>query len=479
MNKELLFNQEARENLKLGVETLVKAVGCTLGPKGRNVIIDEGMYPHVTKDGVSVAKSIKLKNKFQNVGLQIVKNASVKTCEDAGDGTTTSIILANAIINSGLKCIEQCHSPNDINKGIDFAVNEVTKYIKEHTLEVTDERIRQIATISANNDSEIGNLVADTFIKVTKDGVISVESAKGSETTVEFVKGINIDRGYLSQYFVTNPETMECILDNPYVMVCKEKLTNVNAVLKVLESVYKQNRSLLLVVDDIDSVVLDTLVMNKIKNNLKLCVIKSPFNKEYLEGICALVGCNDYSSGECDKIIITKTQTSIIGGKGDLSKFDFKDPSVKAKLTCGAAVIKVGASSEIELLEKRDRIEDAICAVRAASEEGIVIGGGFTYLMAMKYMPSCEDESLQPGADIVLEALKAPFEQIKNNAGIDVDLLSMVVASEQGFNAKKLEFSNLLDDGVIDPAKVSRVALENAASVAKMFLTTECVICNE
>lgn len=482
MSKTLLFHDEARHKLAEGVKTLTRAVSCTLGPKGRNVILQEGYYPHVTKDGVSIAKSISLNNRFMNMGCELVKNASIKTCEDAGDGTTTSIVLANAIIESGLKRIRQGHNPNDINKGIDFSVKHVVDYIKEHSIPTTDESIRQIATISANNDEEIGKLVADAFIKVTKDGVVSIESAKGSETIVEYVKGYQIDRGYMSPYFVTDPESMECVMENPYILCYKKKLISLNEILFSLETAVQSGRPILMIVDDIDSVVLETIIMNKIKNQLNICVIKSPFDSEYFNNLCVMIGADpeEHSMGGAEKVIVTKTGTSIINGYGDPEEMyelfrNLRNPSMVAKLSCGAAIIKVGAASEIEMLEKKDRIEDALCAVRAASEEGVVSGGGFTYLMAMKNIPECPE--YQEGSDIVIEALEAPFRQICKNAGLnDEELFRKVISEEIGFNAKTEKFSSLIEDGVIDPAKVSRVALENAASVAKMFLTTECVV---
>ena len=480
MNKDLIFREKARKKLLEGVNILAEAVKCTLGPKGRNVIIDAELYPHVTKDGVTVAKSIKLKDHFTNVGLKIIKNASIKTCDDAGDGTTTSVVLAQAIINEGLKLIDEGYNPNEINKGIDFAVNEVVKYINDNKLEADDDRIRQIAIISANNDYEVGSLVAETFLQVSKDGVVSIETTKNPETTVEFVEGVQINRGYLSQYFVTNMETMECVFDNPAILICQEKITSMNTILPVLEQAHKVNQPVLVIADDIDSVVLDTLIVNKIKNQLNVCVIKSPFNKQLTKGISSLVGSTDEYCGGCDKVIITKTTTSIINGHGKLDTSNITDESVIKKLTSGAAIIKVGAASEIEMLEKKDRIEDALCAVRAAAEEGVVPGGGFTYLMAMKKMPECDNPNYQEGADVILAALEQPFIQICENAGLDYEpIIKRVISKEIGFNAKTEKYSNLLDDGVIDPAKVSRVALQNAASIAKMFLTTECVVCDE
>lgn len=484
MSKTLLFHDEARRKLAEGVKTLYRAVSCTLGPKGRNVILQEGYYPHVTKDGVSIAKSVVLKDRFMNMGCELVKNASIKTCEDAGDGTTTSVVLANALINSGIKYLKEGHNPNDLNKGIDFAVKHVVDYIKSTALDVNDERIRQIATISANNDEEIGNLVADAFIRVTKNGVVSIESAKGSETTVEYVDGLQIDRGYMSPYFITDAEEMKCEMTNPYILCYKGKLNSLSEILFSLETAVQQGRPILLIVDDIDSMALETLVMNKVKNQLNLCVIKSPFDSEYFSNLCVMIGADpkEHSMGSADKVIVTKTNTSIINGHGDPEEMynltiNMKDPVMLAKLTSGAAIIRVGAASEIEMLEKKDRIEDALCAVRAASEEGIVAGGGFTYLMGMLSIPVCTSHADQPGGDIVIEALDAPFKQICQNAGLDAEkLLKEVISKKVGFNAKTERFSDLIEDGVIDPAKVSRVALENAASVAKMFLTTECVI---
>lgn len=480
MNKQLKFSESARSSMRIGVLKLDEAVGCTLGPKGRNVVIHNGIYPHVTKDGVSIAKSLKLSDPYEDAGLQIVKNASIKTCDDAGDGTTTSVVLAKAIICGGLVELTKGINPNELNRQIDDAVNIAVSYIKEHSKQT--EHYEEIATISANNDVEIGDLVGKAFNKVGKYGVISIESSNNLETTVEYVEGLTLDRGYVSHYFVNNVEEMKWEVENPYIISYKGKLMNLNEIIRVIEVAAQAQKPILIIADDIDSTVIDTLVMNKIKQGLNVCVIKSPFDTTFKQCVDVVIGSDPLknSTGSCDKVIVTKNSTSIINGHGDFEnlntlKTQITDEQLFAKVFGGAAIIKVGAASEIEMVEKKDRIEDSLCAVRAASEEGIIVGGGYTYANAATHL-----SSEIPGHKVIKQALLTPILRICKNAGLNgADILNKMLNDDMLFNAREEVFESPKDTKVFDPAKVSRVALQNAASVAKMFLTTECVICDE
>ena len=433
----IMFNDEARHKLLEGVNVLADAVQVTLGPKGRNVIIKE---THLTKDGVSVAKEVKLEDPIANIGAQLIKNASTKTCNDAGDGTTTSTILTRAIIQEGMKYLAAGIDPYEIKKNIDNDVKKVIEYINSIKQDVDLNKIREIATISANNDSEIGDLLASAYEKIGKDGVITMEENKGSDTYIRVVEGTQIERGFASPYFINNSDSQTCELINPIIYSHKGNLENLRDILPTLEKVSTNRGSILILTESIEPEVLDTLVINKIQNHLKVCVVKVPFEQLFTE-----------TFKQAEKVVITSTNTTIIA------------PDTTAKV----AVIYVGANTEIELLEKKDRVEDAILAVRSAVEEGIVPGGGFTYLMASK--------KLEKG--IIKNVLKVPAEQIANNAGkCGTLIVAESLTGEIGYNAKTNTYNDLLAEGIIDPAKVTRVALENAASIATMFLLTECVI---
>lgn len=435
----IMFNDEARQKLLKGINTLANAVQVTLGPKGRNVIIKG---THLTKDGVSVAKEVLLEDPIENIGAQLIKNACAKTCDDAGDGTTTATVLTRAIIKEGMKHLAAGVDPYELKSQIDNDVKVVVNYIRDTKQEVDLNKIREIATISANNDSEIGELLANAYEKIGKEGVITMEENKGSDTYIKIVEGTQIERGFASPYFINNSDSQTCELTNPLIYSHKGNLSNIRDILPMLEQVSTNRDSLLILTEGIEPEVLDVLVMNKIQNHLKICVVKVPF-EQLME------------QRRADKVIVTSTNTTIIA------------PDTTAKV----AVIYVGASTEVELLEKKDRVEDAICAVRAAIEEGIVPGGGFTYLMASTL--------LSPG--IIQNALRKPAEQIANNAGKCGELIvAQSLETQNGFDAKLGEFViDLAKQGIIDPAKVTRVALENAASIATMFLLTECVIYNE
>ena len=435
----IMFNDEARQKLMKGVNVLADAVQVTLGPKGRNVIIKG---THLTKDGVSVAKEVLLEDPIENIGAQLIKNACAKTCDDAGDGTTTATVLTRAIIKEGMGYLAAGTDPYLLKRQIDTDVKIVTDYIKDTKQDVDLNKIREIATISANNDSEIGELLANAYEKIGKEGVITMEENKGSDTYIKIVEGTQIERGFASPYFINNSDSQTCELTNPIIYSHKGNLSNIRDILPMLEQVSTSRDSLLILTESIEPEVLDVLVMNKIQNHLKICVVKVPF-EQLME------------QRRADKVIVTSTNTTIIA------------PDTTAKV----AVIYVGASTEVELLEKKDRVEDAICAVRAAIEEGIVPGGGFTYLMASTL--------LSPG--IIQNALRKPAEQIANNAGKCGELIvAQSLETQNGFDAKEGEFViDLTKQGIIDPAKVTRVALENAASIATMFLLTECVIYNK
>ena len=433
----IVFNDEARTKLLKGVNILADAVQVTLGPRGRNVIIKG---THVTKDGVSVAKEVKLEDPIENIGCQLIKNACAKTCDDAGDGTTTSTILTRSIINEGMKYLAAGVDPYDIKKQIDKDVKKVVEVIKSVTVETDLDRIKQIATISANNDSEIGELLSEAYKRIGKEGVITMEENKGAETEIKIVEGVQLNRGYASPYFVNNSDSQTCELTNPIVYTHKGNIENIRDILEVLENAAISNRALLILTEGIEPDALNTIIVNIIQNRLKICVVKLPFEK--------LIEVEN-----CERAIISIDNTTIIA------------PNTSAKV----AVIYVGANTEVELLEKKDRVEDAICAVRAAIEEGIVPGGGWAYIQAAKQLNN----------GIIKNALLEPTRRIAKNAGVySSEVLSNMLSNDLGYDAKAKVYCNLLDKGIVDPAKVTRVALENAASIAGMFLLTECVIDN-
>ena len=506
MTKQLLFNEEARRKIQEGIDVVANAVKVTLGPKGRNVILDQEYgQPHITKDGVSVAKEIELKDRYQNVGVKLIKSVANKTVNDVGDATTTSTVLTQAIIREGLKNVTAGANPMDLKKGIDLAVNEVIKYIKEIATPV-DDKIAQVATISANNDEEIGNLIANAVKQVGTDGIITVEEAKGTETYVQINEGIQFNTGFLSPYFITDRDKSTCVLENPRVLLYDSKMSTLKEFYEVLEQIMNRKESILIIASDYDSEVLDTLVLNKIKAGFKVCVVKTPrLNKtELTEDISAVTGAmilNDTFEralpghlGLAEKIIVDKHTTTIINGRGDnlpqhIKRLKEKGQSERAsRLEGGIATLYVGANSEVELVEKKDRIEDALCATKAAIEEGIVPGGGSVYIGASTKLEFLinSNSDIQTGIRIVLLALYHPLKQICSNAGVSGDIVvgKLVHAKRQsdntyGYNAKTDDYGNLLNMGIIDPAKAVRVALENAASVAGLFLTTECVIVDD
>ena len=521
MAKEILFNNDAREKLKKGVDELANAVKVTLGPKGRNVIIEKKFgAPHITKDGVSVAKEIELEDAYLNTGAQLVKSVASKTGDDAGDGTTTATILAQAIVTEGLKNVTAGANPMDLKRGIDKAVAKIVESIKEQSQEVGDDydKIEQVATISANNDVEIGKLIADAMRKVSKDGVITIEEAKSRDTTIGIVEGMKLDRGYLSNYFVTNTEKMECEMDNPLILLYDKKISSFKDILPILEVVVQNGRPLLIISEDIESDALTTLVVNRLRSQLKICAVKAPGfgeqRKEMLEDIAILTGgvviseekgikleqANPEMLGTCGKVMITKDSTTIIDGNGNKDNISQRVSQIKnqmshttsdydkeklqervAKLAGGVAVLYVGASSEVEMKEKKDRVDDALCATRAAIEEGIVPGGGVTYIRAINNLEniSVSNEDERTGVNIIKRAIEEPLRQIVANAGKEGAVVVQKVreyVGSWGYNARKDIYEDLFTSGVVDPAKVTRVALENAASIAGMFLTTECVI---
>ena len=506
MNKQLLFNEDARRKIQEGINVVANAVKVTLGPKGRNVVLDQEYgQPHITKDGVSVAKEIELKDRYQNVGVKLIKSVASKTVNDVGDATTTSTVLTQAIINEGLKNVTAGANPMDLKRGIDTAVGIVVDYIKEMSLPVED-KIAQVATISANNDKEIGLLIADAVDKVGKDGIITVEEAKGTETYVQINEGIQFNTGFLSPYFITDRDKSTCVLENPRVLLYDSKMSTLKEFYEVLEQVMNRKESILIVASDYDSEVLDTLVLNKIKAGFKVCVVKTPrLNKsELTEDISAVTGAmilNDTFEkalpghlGSAEKIIVDKHTTTVINGRGDnlvqhIARLKEKEQFERAsKLEGGIATLYVGANSEVELIEKKDRIEDALCATKAAIAEGIIPGGGSVYIGAITALDMICDKNhdIDTGINIIRQALLQPLKQICSNAGVSGDIVigKIIHARRQhdnayGYNAKTEEYGNLLDMGVIDPAKAVRVALENAASVAGLFLTTECVIVDD
>ena len=521
MAKDILFNMDARDQLKKGVDELANAVKVTLGPKGRNVIIEKKFgAPHITKDGVTVAKEIELDDAFMNTGAQLVKAVASKTGDDAGDGTTTATVLAQAIITEGLRNVTAGANPMDLKRGIDKAVDKIVASIKEQSEDVGAdyEKIEQVATISANNDYEIGKLIADAMRKVSKNGVITIEEAKSRDTTIGVVEGMQFDRGYLSAYFVTDTEKMECEMENPYILIYDKKISNLKDMLPILEAAVQTGRPLLIIAEDVDSEALTTLVVNRLRSQLKICAVKAPGfgdrRKDLLEDIAILTGGIVVSEekgikleqatlemlGSCGKITVSKEVTTIVDGNGDKNAIDTRIANIKgqiettksdydkeklqerlAKLSGGVAVLYVGAASEVEMKEKKDRVDDALCATRAAIEEGIVPGGGVTYVRAIDSLDGVEPANAdeKTGIDIIRRAVEEPLRQIVANAGKEGAVVVQKVregAGDFGYNARADKYENLLAAGVVDPAKVTRVALENAASIAGMFLTTECVI---
>ena len=521
MAKDILFNMEAREQLKRGVDELANAVKVTLGPKGRNVIIEKKFgAPHITKDGVTVAKEVELADPFMNTGAQLVKSVASKTCDDAGDGTTTATVLAQSIVNVGIKNVTAGANPMDLKRGIDKAVAKVVENIKEQAEAVGSDydKIEQVATISANNDPEIGKLIADAMRRVSKDGVITIEEAKGTETSIGVVEGMQFDRGYLSPYFVTDTEKMECVMDNPYILIYDKKISNLKDFLPILEPAIQTGRPLLVIAEDVDSEALTTLVVNRLRAQLKICAVKAPGfgdrRKEMLEDIAILTGGIVISEekglsleqatiemlGRCDKVTVSKDNTTIVNGVGSkeaiadrvaqikaqiaATKSDYDKEKLQerlAKLAGGVAVLYVGAASEVEMKEKKDRVDDALCATRAAIEEGIVPGGGVAYIRAIDALEGFKGDNADEttGIEIIKRAIEEPLRQIVANAGKEGAVVVQKVREGEGdfgYNARTDVYEHMKAAGVVDPAKVTRVALENAASIAGMFLTTECVI---
>ncbi|MDD3079128.1 MAG: chaperonin GroEL [Paludibacter sp.] len=521
MAKEILFNIDARDQLKQGVDSLADAVKVTLGPKGRNVIIEKKFgAPHITKDGVSVAKEIELEDAFQNLGAQLVKEVASKTGDDAGDGTTTATVLAQSIVSVGLKNVTAGANPMDLKRGIDKAVAKVVKNLASQARIVGDDydKIEQVATVSANNDEEIGKLIADAMRKVSKDGVITIEEAKGTDTTIDVVEGMQFDRGYISAYFVTNTEKMEVEMEKPYILIYDKKISNLKELLPVLEPAVQSGRPLLIIAEDVDSEALTTLVVNRLRANLKICAVKAPGfgdrRKEMLEDIAILTGGVVISEekgiildqatlemmGTAEKVTINKDNTVIVNGAGQKENIANRVAQIKAqiaqttsdydreklqerlaKLSGGVAVLYVGAASEIEMKEKKDRVDDALSATRAAIEEGIVPGGGVAYIRAIESLNDVDgvNEDEKTGIEIVKRAIEEPLRQIVFNAGKEGAVVVQKVREGKGdfgYNARTDKYENFFAAGVVDPAKVTRVALENAASIAGMFLTTECVI---
>lgn len=524
MAKEIKFNIDARDELKKGVDALANAVKVTLGPKGRNVIIEKKFgAPHITKDGVSVAKEIELEDSFQNMGAQLVKEVASKTGDDAGDGTTTATVLAQSIVNVGLKNVTAGANPMDLKRGIDKAVAKVVESIKAQSEEVGDdfEKIESVARISANNDSEIGQLIAEAMKKVKKEGVITVEEAKGTDTTVEIVEGMQFDRGYISPYFVTNTEKMECEMENPYILIFDKKISSLKEMLPILEATAQSGRPLLIIAEDVDSEALATLVVNRLRGSLKICAVKAPGfgdrRKEMLEDIAVLTGGVVISEekglkldgatidmlGRAEKVTVDKENTTIVNGLGNKDAIASRVAQIKAqiekttsdydreklqerlaKLAGGVAVLYIGAASEVEMKEKKDRVDDALSATRAAIAEGIVPGGGVAYIRAILSLEGMkgDNDDETTGIEIVKRAIEEPLRQIVDNAGVEGAVVVQKVKDGKGdfgYNARTNTYENFFAAGVIDPAKVTRVALENAASIAGMFLTTECVIADK
>ena len=521
MAKDIKFNTEARNLLKSGVDQLANAVKVTLGPKGRNVVIGRKFgAPQITKDGVSVAKEVELEDSLENAGAQLAKSVASKTGDDAGDGTTTATILAQAIVNEGLKNVAAGANPMDLKRGIDKAVNAVVDYIKENAEVVGDnyDKIEQVATVSANNDPEIGKLLADAMRQVSKDGVITIEESKTRDTNIGVVEGMQFDRGYLSGYFVTDTDKMECVMENPYILIYDKKISNIKDFLPILQPAAESGRPLLVIAEDVDSEALTTLVVNRLRAGLKICAVKAPGfgdrRKAMLEDIAVLTGGVVISEdkgltldkatleelGTAKKVTVSKDNTTIVDGAGTKENIKERVAQLKneiantkssydkeklqerlAKLAGGVAVLYVGANSEVEMKEKKDRVDDALCATRAAAEEGVVVGGGTTYIRAQKVLADLKGENAdeQTGINIVCRAIEEPLRQIVANAGGEGAVVVDKVREgegDYGDNARKDIYEDLRAAGVIDPAKVARVALENAASIAGMFLTTECLI---
>ncbi len=524
MAKQLFFNTEARNKMKRGVDALADAVKVTLGPKGRNVVIEKKFgAPGITKDGVSVAKEIELEDAIENLGAQMVKEVASKTADVAGDGTTTATVLAQSIINEGLKNVAAGANPMDLKRGIDKAVSAVVDNLKTQSQKVGNDnsKIEQVATISANNDSTIGKLIAEAMQKVGNEGVITVEEAKGTDTTVEVVEGMQFDRGYLSPYFVTNTEKMHAELQNPYILIYDKKISTLKDILPILESTVQSGRPLVIIAEDVDGEALATLVVNKLRGSLKIAAVKAPGfgdrRKEMLQDIAVLTGGTVISEeqgyklenasmaylGQAESITIDKDNTTIVGGKGEKENITGRVNQIKAqietttsdydreklqerlaKLSGGVAVLYVGAASEVEMKEKKDRVDDALHATRAAVEEGIVAGGGVAYIRSIESIAELKGDNADEntGIAIVRRSLEAPLRTIVENAGIEGSIVVQKVRegkADYGFNARTETYENLLGAGVIDPAKVSRVALENAASIASMLLTTECVVADK
>ena len=521
MAKDIKFNVEARAQMKEGADALANAVKVTLGPKGRNVVIDKKFgAPQVTKDGVTVAKEIELEDRFANMGAQMVKEVASKTNDQAGDGTTTATVLAQAIINVGLKNVTAGANPMDLKRGIDKAVAKVVESLKAQSQEVGDDysKIEQVGTISANNDSYIGKLIADAMSKVKKDGVITVEEAKGTDTEVKVVEGMQFDRGYISPYFMTNSDKMEAVLDEPLVLITDKKISTMKDLLPILEPIAREGKSLLIIAEDVDGEALTTLVVNRLRGTLKIAAVKAPGfgdrRKEMLQDIATLTGAVVVSEergftlenttpdmlGKAEKVVISKENTTIVNGGGDKEAIKERAELIRkqiatttsdydreklqerlGKLAGGVAVLYVGAATEVEMKEKKDRVEDALSATRAAVEEGIVPGGGVAYIRAAEVLKDMkgDNEDETTGIHIVARAIEEPLRQIAENAGVEGSVIIQKIREGKGdfgYNARTEEYVNMFEAGVIDPTKVSRIALENAASVAGMFLTTECAI---
>ena len=521
MAKEIKFNTKAREELKNGVDALADAVKVTLGPKGRNVIIEKKFgAPHITKDGVTVAREIELEDPYQNMGAQLVKEVASKTGDQAGDGTTTATVLAQAIINVGLKNVTAGANPMDLKRGIDKAVSKVVECIKAQAQEVGDDlkKIENVARVSANNDEEIGRLIAEAMEKVKKEGVITVEEAKGTETSVDIVEGMQFDRGYISPYFVTDAEKMECAMDSPYILLYDKKISNLKDMLPILEAAAQSGKPLLIIAEDVDNEALATLVVNRLRGSLKICAVKAPGfgdrRKAMLEDIAILTGGTVISEekgmqlsqatiadlGSAEKITVDKDNTTIVNGAGSKDAIAARITQIKgqientssnydkeklqerlAKLAGGVAVLYIGAPSEVEMKEKKDRVDDALSATRAAVAEGIVPGGGVAYIRCVPALEELrgDNDDENTGIAIVRRAIEEPMRRIVDNAGVEGAVILQKVMEgkgDYGYNARTDTFENFFSTGVIDPAKVTRVALENAASIAGMLLTTECVI---
>ena len=521
MAKDIKYNMDARDLLKKGVDQLANAVKVTLGPKGRNVVIEKKFgAPQITKDGVTVAKEVELEDKFENTGAQLVKSVASKTGDDAGDGTTTATILTQAIVTEGLKNVTAGANPMDLKRGIDKAVAAVVAFIKDHAEQVDDnyDKIEQVATVSANNDAEIGKLLADAMRKVSKDGVITIEESKSRDTNIGVVEGMQFDRGYLSGYFMTDADKMECVMDNPYILLYDKKISNLKEFLPILQPAAESGRPLLVIAEDVDSEALTTLVVNRLRGGLKICAVKAPGfgdrRKAMLEDIAVLTGGVVISEekglkleqatldmlGSADKVTVNKDNTTIVNGHGEKANIQERVAQIKneientkssydkeklqerlAKLAGGVAVLYVGANSEVEMKEKKDRVDDALCATRAAIEEGIVAGGGTTYIRALDALKDMKGDNADEttGIRIVERAIEEPLRQIVANAGGEGSVVVNKVREGEGdfgYNARKDVYEDMRQAGIVDPAKVERVALENAASIAGLFLTTECVL---